>query len=202
MSLKPPSGYGSTTVTSAAPSTTTANTSLSFFTRAETLTATRRPWKELLEFSYFSCPISYNEAMSRARQNANYFRVNYAMVVLFILFAGLLWHPVSMIVFIVVFVAWLFFYFARDNPVVVFNQVLDDRLVLGGLALVTVLALVFTHVGLNVLVALLVGVIVVGVHASFRRTDDLFLDEEGAAEGGLVSVVGSRPVRLTGYTRI
>ncbi|KAL5835378.1 hypothetical protein ACOSQ3_014939 [Xanthoceras sorbifolium] len=199
MSLKPSAGYGTTTTTVTAAEPTT---SLSFFTRAETLTATRRPWRELFDFPNFSCPVSYSDAMSRIRQNASYFRVNYAMVMLFILFASLLWQPVAMIVFIVVFVAWLFFYFARDDPVVVFNQALDDRLVLGVLALVTVLALVFTHVGLNVLVALVVGVVVVGFHASFRRTDDLFLDMEGAAGGGLISVVGSHPVSFTSYTRI
>uniref|UniRef100_A0A2N9FQI0 PRA1 family protein n=1 Tax=Fagus sylvatica TaxID=28930 RepID=A0A2N9FQI0_FAGSY len=77
------------------------------------------------------------------------------MVVLFILFLSLLWHPVSMIVFFLVFVAWFFLYFDRPNPVVIF-----------------------------------VGVVFVGLHAAFRGTEDLFLDEESAVEGGSVSVFG------------
>ncbi|KAH9699175.1 PRA1 family protein E [Citrus sinensis] len=200
MSLKPPTNYGSATTTT---NPTTTTTSLSFFSRAESLTATRRPWREFFNTSALSLPADYNDAISRARRNASYFRVNYAVVMLFILFLSLLWHPVSMIVFIVVFVLWLFFYFARDDPVVVFNQTLDDKFVLGCLTLVTVLALILTDVGTNVLVGLIVGVVLVGLHASFRATDDLFLDEESAAEGGLVSVLGgTQPVRLTGYTRI
>uniref|UniRef100_A0A2P2IY38 PRA1 family protein n=1 Tax=Rhizophora mucronata TaxID=61149 RepID=A0A2P2IY38_RHIMU len=214
MSLKSPAGYGtipssSTTTTTKPPqpnpNATTA--SLTFVSRATARTqavmATRRPWGELLKISGFSRPYSYGEAMSRVKFNLNYFRINYAMVFLAILFLSLLWHPVSMIVFIVIFVAWFFLYFSRENPIVIFNKTLDDRVVSLVLGLVTVLALVFTHVGLNVLVSLIIGVVVVGLHAAFRGTEDLFLDEETAAEGGLLSVVGGQPLRPTvGYTRI
>ncbi|XP_065851796.1 PRA1 family protein E [Euphorbia lathyris] len=211
MSLKSSFGYGtipvpSTTATTTQQPTPTA-TSLTFVTRAtaaatQTVMTTSRPWRELLNVSSFCRPYSYADAMSRIKYNVNYFRVNYTMVFLSILFLSLLWHPVSMIVFIVVFIAWFFLYFSRDGPVVLFNRILDDRVVLIALGLITVMALGFTHVGLNVLVALIIGVVVVGVHAAFRITEDLFLDEESAAEGGLFSVVGTPPLKPSGYTRI
>ncbi|WCJ43874.1 PRA1 (Prenylated rab acceptor) family protein [Euphorbia peplus] len=209
MSLKSSFGYGTlptttTTTTTTQPPSTTA-TSLTFITRAtaatETAMATSRPWSEVVNFSSFSLPYSYSDAMSRVKYNVNYFRVNYAMVFLSILFLSLLWHPLSLIVFILVFIAWFFLYFSRDGPIVVFNRVFDDRIVLIVLGFSTVFALAFTRVGLNVLLALIVGVVVVGVHAAFRITEDLFLDEETAAHGGLLSVVGSHPSKSTGSSR-
>ncbi|XP_061346508.1 PRA1 family protein E [Gastrolobium bilobum] len=183
-------GYGTVSAASAAPQPPITATSTN---RArESLIATPRSWREFLDLSALSRPYSYDDAMVRLRRNLSYFRFNYAAVMLLILFLSLLWHPVSMIVFLVVLVAWLFLYFSRNGPVVILNYTLDDRTVVCVLSLVTVIALVFTHVGLNVLLSLIVGVLFVGLHASFRVTEDLFLDEES----GLLSVVG------TNYSRI
>lgn len=108
-----------------------------------------------------------------------------------------------MIVFLVTFIFWWFFYFFNDNPIVVFNKTVDDNVVLGVLSLATVVLLVLTHVGVNVLVGLIIGVMVVGVHAAFRITEDLGFRGEEDEENGLLSVVGNRPSRLTsGYNRI
>ncbi|RDX83161.1 PRA1 family protein F2, partial [Mucuna pruriens] len=173
-----------------------------FVTHAATTTrsafATRRPWEEVFALYSFTRPYTIGEATMRVRRNLNHFRVNYFMIVLFVLFLSLLWHPVSIIVFLVTLVAWFFLFFFRDEPVVLFGRALDDRAVAAALAAATVVSLVVAGVWVNVVVSVVVGVALVGLHAAFRSTEDLYVDEHEGYDAGLLSVVGGTPTKPTG----
>ncbi|PSR96906.1 PRA1 family protein [Actinidia chinensis var. chinensis] len=148
---------------------------------------TRRGWKEMFNLHSIGFPRTFSDAIGRVRTNLAYFRVNYAVVVLLILFLGLLWHPISLIVFVVMMAAWLFLYFLRDEPMVVFGRTIDDRVVLILLSILTIVFLLLTHATANVLIALLIGAVIVLIHGASRKTDDLSTDEESALFSGVAS---------------
>ncbi|WVY99709.1 hypothetical protein V8G54_025779 [Vigna mungo] len=166
------------------PTSSSPSTNLDFISRAKQRVkeglATRRPWKIMFNFRSFSLPAGFSDAVRRVRENVGYFQMNYAIVVLIVLFLSLLWHPISLIVFVVLVAAWLFLYFLRDEPLVVLGRMISDRVVLVVMAVLTIALLLLTGAVSNILVALLIGVVLVVAHAAFRRTDDLFYDEEEA----------------------
>ncbi|XP_030457448.1 PRA1 family protein F2-like [Syzygium oleosum] len=154
--------------------------------------AERRPWKLMLNVRALRLPTGFPDALSRVRTNLSFFRTNYAMVFLLILFLSLLWHPISLIVFVVMMAAWLFLYFLRDEPLAVFGRTIDDRVVLAVMSVLTLVFLLLTHATVNILVAVLIGAVVVVLHAAMRRTDDLSAEGgEAAGTRGLMTSVGS-----------
>ncbi|CAJ1955382.1 unnamed protein product [Sphenostylis stenocarpa] len=166
------------------PTSSSPSTNLDFISRAKHRVkeglATRRPWKLMFNLGSFGLPAGFSDAVGRVRENVSFFQMNYAIVVLIVLFLSLLWHPISLIVFVVLMAAWLFLYFLRDEPLFIFGRMISDRVVLVVMAVLTIALLLLTGAIPNILVALLIGAVLVVAHAAFRRTDDLFYDEEEA----------------------
>jgi PRA1 family protein 1 len=179
--------YG--TIPTSQPST--ASSPLDYISRAKaaghSALEMRRPWRELSDIHSFSLPPrSFRPLFSRIKSNLSYFSMNYAIAVLLIVFVSLLWHPISLIVFLVCMIAWVFFYFLRDEPLVLFGRTIGETVVLTILSIVTLVLLLLTHATVNILVSLAVGIVVVLLHASVRK------DEEGYADLENYAAVGDR----------
>ncbi|GLU08097.1 hypothetical protein SLE2022_250230 [Rubroshorea leprosula] len=144
---------------------------------AQSLTAIRRPWRDFLDVTAVSLPSSLSDATTRITQNLTHFRFNYILLLLLVLFFSLIYHPFSLIIFIVILVAWVFLYLAREEPLLLCGFIVADRVVVAALFAVTVFGLVLTGVWVNVLVASVVGVGLVVFHAALRSTDDLVMDD-------------------------
>ncbi|KAL8226195.1 hypothetical protein R6Q57_018752 [Mikania cordata] len=156
--------------------------------RIQTGLAARRPWKQMFNLQSIHLHNAYSDAIPRIKTNFTYFLTNYVIIMLVILFLSLLWHPISLIVFVILMAAWLFLYFLRDEPLVIFHHTVDDRVVMAVLSVVTILLLVLTGATMNILFSVLIGVVVVVIHSAIRKTDDLCLDEDGGEAGGFVAV--------------
>ncbi|KAJ1421085.1 Prenylated rab acceptor PRA1 [Sesbania bispinosa] len=159
---------------------------------------TTRPWKEMIQPSQFKIPPSIFGSIQRVNTNAKHFRANYVIIILVVLFLSLLGHPFSLIMLIVMMIAWLNLYFLRDTPLVIMRYEIDERLVVISLLLITVGMLVLTNVTYNVIVGMCVALVVVLIHGVMRETEDLFtMDEDVRVVTGVRDVV-KVPLRQAG----
>lgn len=157
-----------------------------------------RPWKEMIQTSHLKIPPSFYSSIQRINTNAKHFRANYVIIILFALFLSLLGHPISLIILVVMMIAWLYLYFLRDTPLVILRFEIDERLVVISLLLITIGLLVLTNVKYNVIVGMCVALVVVLVHAIMRETEDLFtMDEDIGVVKGVREVV-KVPLRQAG----
>ncbi|KAJ4958371.1 hypothetical protein NE237_025482 [Protea cynaroides] len=154
---------------------------LEFISRIKSGLGTQRPWKEMLHCYALSVPSDVSEAVTRVRTNIAYFPMNYVIIVFLILCLGLLGYPKDLIFLMIIL---LFQFFLRNVPLVLVGRTVDDRVVLIVWSVVMIIALLLIHATVDIIVSLLIGLVIVLVHAVFRKTDDLFLDEEAMGSDG------------------
>ncbi|KAK8684668.1 hypothetical protein V6N13_040684 [Hibiscus sabdariffa] len=161
----------------------------SFKGTAQSLTAIRRPWREFFDITAVDIPSSSSDATTRIAQNLTHFRLNYTIILLVVLVLSLTYHPLALVTFFVILLAWFFLYLARDRdePVVIFGVLIDDWIVLAALVGLTVAGLILTGVWTNILVAVAVVVGFVILHAVLRSTDDLIMDDSESPYGHMLA---------------
>lgn len=144
----------------------------------QTAVGRQRSWSQLMDRNAFDKPASFADAVSRVLKNVRYFRMNYITAALVVIGLSLLSHPVSLAVLVLLVVAWVYLYFGRTEPLIIFNQTFSENQVLFALGIATIAGLFLTKAGSTFTTALIICVVAILLHASFRRPDDLFLDEQ------------------------
>lgn len=155
-----------------------------------------RPWRELVDRSAFAKPGSLAEAGSRIRKNCAHFRLNYALLFTAVLALTLVSNPLSLFLLCGLLAAWIFGYLIRTTPLTLFNRTFSEREVLALMGVLSIVVIFMTNVGSVLISAAMVGFAIICTHAAFRVPDDLFLDDEVPATGGLLSFLNTGRTQL------
>ncbi|KFK31706.1 hypothetical protein AALP_AA6G148400 [Arabis alpina] len=156
---------------------------------AQSIAGAARPWTEFLDLTAFSIPSSIADATTRITQNLTHFRINYSIILYFLLAISLITRPIAILAFIAVGLAWYFLYFAREESLVLFGFSVNDVVVTVFLAGLTIASLVSTGVWFRALTTVGFGVLFVVLHATVRGTDDLVTDDLESPYGAMLSPV-------------
>ncbi|KAK6138722.1 hypothetical protein DH2020_027533 [Rehmannia glutinosa] len=153
-----------------------------------TNSAVLRSWQQFLNPSALSLPISLSESTYRLTQNLRFFLANYALLTLVIFLVTLLTRPLSLILFLCIFAAWIYLIFWRDEQLNVFDYDIDQKIVLGFLVVMTLGGLFWTGVWTRLFVSLIIGAVIVLIHGVLRAPEDSM---EDSPYGSLLNVVDS-----------
>lgn len=152
--------------------------------------AQKRPWAELADRSQMAKPESFSEAITRARKNWYYFRINYSLVLVGVVALSLIFNPGALFFLLALLAGWVYLYLIRSEPLVVYGRTFSEREVLLGMSLFTVAMIFMTSVGSILITALMIGGALCFAHGAYRVPDDLFLDEQEST-GGFLSFLSS-----------
>jgi hypothetical protein len=152
--------------------------------------AQKRPWAELADRSQMAKPESFSEAITRARKNWFYFRINYSLVLVGVVALSLIFNPGALFFLLALLAGWVYLYLIRSEPLVVYGRTFSEREVLLGMSLFTVAMIFMTSVGSILITALMIGGVLCFAHGAYRVPDDLFLDEQEST-GGFLSFLSS-----------
>lgn len=156
---------------------------------AQSIAGAARPWGEFLDLSALSFPSSVADATTRVTQNLTHFRINYSIILYFLLAIALITRPIAILAFVAVGLAWYFLYFAREESLVIFGFSVNDAVVTVFLAGLTIASLVITGVWLRALTTVGFGVLLVILHAAIRGIEDLVTDDLESPYGAMLSNV-------------
>ncbi|KAI3958285.1 hypothetical protein MKW92_025976 [Papaver armeniacum] len=114
--------------------------SRSFHNLSVFLSIRRRPWSGFIATNVFDKPESFDTALVRINKNSEYFRLNYGLLVLACALTSLITTHVSLLLVAGIIGLWLLVYVFREDPVFMFgDQPINDRLVLMGLVIISLL---------------------------------------------------------------
>lgn len=162
----------------------------------------RKPWGEMLDRSSLSKPSSMQEAYSRLRRNAGYFRVNYLIIAVLTVAGSFITHPSSLLVLAGLLALWVYMFAIKQGPLVLGDKEFSEREKLAlmmGLSFMVVFF--FSNVGTVVMSAVLMSCAMIGLHGAMRVPDDLFLDDTDA-NAGLLSIFTGTATSTTGVNSV
>ncbi|KAL8048072.1 hypothetical protein ABFX02_07G040200 [Erythranthe guttata] len=152
------------------------------------ISAVLRPWPLFLDLSALSLPISVSESTYRLTQNLRFFLPNYAVITLLIFVVTLVTRPLPLILFLCISAAWVYLVLWRDEPLSVFDFEIDQKIIVGFLAVLTLVALFWTKTWSKLFVSVIVGAAIVLFHGVLRAPEDSL---EDSPYGSLLNVVDS-----------